>query len=249
MLILSILIVAQDATAQFLEQCPSWSMSSTECPYLYEYEGYNIFIARTVEAAYEVDPNLALSHFDNFIAGFDSLFVPGRMYDSPADLRLDWDQPDIYLIWGGKPDPHAPCETYEFEHGPGGLYCMVPNSIVLNLKYSWAPATAREILLHEFIHLIHFLVLPGGFRNTCVIDLYNQMYDSRKTRHWMRNQLEFFAEVAGAYYSSPSDAYIASGREDLKKKFPILYDMIYYMVDHLDEYWNLVNEHCKPEVA
>ena len=67
MLIPTFLVVAQDAAGQFIEQCPPWSTENDECPYLYEYEGCNIYIARTVEAAHQTDPKSTESHFANFI--------------------------------------------------------------------------------------------------------------------------------------------------------------------------------------
>ena len=106
----------------------------------------------------------------------------------------------------------------------------------------------KETLIHEFVHLVHHRIVPGR-PNKCITDLYNQMYESGHTGYWMTNTLEFFAEVATTYYGSSVDTYIASGREDLREKFPILHDMIYYMVDHLDEHWDLVNKHCNPDYS
>lgn len=171
------------------------------------------------------------------------------------------DQLGFYLYWGRDAGKHGPC-------GGGGprshaYYCGGNNPAIASDLWSRLfpslPAW-KTTLIHEFVHFQHDKILPQGFDNICVKEIY-EIYISRypdSEAYWTTNHLEFLAEAAETYYGEPTAlgpgynfidnngnySFSAGYNEELQRNHPEAYDLVYFLIDHYDSEWELVEQHC-----
>ena len=178
---------------------------------------------------------------------------------SPWVRKASPDQIAFYLVWGarGEEDENAPCGMPH----PGN-YCsgFSGPSITINLYEDLKLAQLRTIvygragpglssslrwlITHEFMHFYHDFIVPQGFSNVCIRGFYDDYLQSFHALEYgpLVNQIEFFAVLAQSYFGvgGPWEG----GKEALYEAYPEGHDLIFYMVDHYNSQWELVDQHC-----
>ena len=193
------------------------------CPRRTYTRGFEVRISPVLDAAWdEADLGLAMSHFTAQLGFLLDPMAAKWGYGVPASAmgRLLKARVAFYIHDSTLPDPMAeerwwPC------HG-GSCYNGQHRRVGLNTANLLRAHFNGYIVLHELAHAYHHLIVPGGYRNECIVDAYEAAMEkglyvdmkrdyrrSGKPAHagygvshglTLPNHIEYFAHGTTAYF-------------------------------------------------
>ena len=170
----------------------------------------------TSYAIYAVKGDLYQTVFDqhpNFYVRYDSInmfthSLLRKALDDTRNIVVNADIPEFLDYYDKVRVQYSP---YQYPSIYSGVIFMSPRQI-------YAP----ELLIHEVAHGYHNNVLPNGFSNQEIRDLYARLPSSSSVRYWRTNYLEFFAQATTVW------VYLESGLDFNGRGPDALVDSTFY---------------------